>query len=532
MADTAPRVTVPWAPARTRPFRFGAQENHGDPDPPLAVGAVVDGRYVIAGLLGEGGMGRVYAAEHRVLGRAVALKVLRRDAGADAEGIARFHQEALLASRIGHRGIAQVHDVGRSPEGVIYLAMELLRGESLEEALGRPGPAKERLGWMAAVARALAAAHAAGVVHRDVKPANVFLASDGEGGVVPKLLDFGIAKAVAESGVQTRAGSLLGTPYYLAPERALGRSLDPRADLYSLGVILYEMVTGDIPFADANFMAVLGHHIHTTPLDPRQAAPERPIPDGLAGLVMALLAKDPAARPADGEAVAQALEAIAADPGIAGLELGARAAGAPADSVTQRVALERPTLPITAGEGTVRLPLPEAASSVVVPGVGRPGRGRWIGGVVVAVGIVALAIWGALGRGPAEGVKPAEGSAGVRGGGASAEPVGAAIDAGDSGESEARAPGAGGVSGQESGGAAGAPGGDGGTSGSGEASGPGLGASGEGSRASAPRTTTKRRPTTPRSGGATTSEEAKAPEAKAPAEGGGGPSLKRDVYDE
>ncbi|MEZ4453308.1 MAG: protein kinase [Nannocystaceae bacterium] len=368
MAATAPRVTAPWgARAETRPFRFGAQGPPQDADPPLPPGTVLDGRYAISELLGEGGMGRVYAAEHRFLRRPVAIKMLRKDAQTSAESVARFQQEAMLTTRIGHRGIVEILDAGVLPDGRVYMVMERLRGESLEAAMARPGPASVALPWLAAIAEALAVAHAVGVVHRDIKPGNLFLAEAGDGSTIPKILDFGIAKAIDDAGVQTQAGSLLGTPYYLAPERALGRPLDPRADLYSLGVILYEILTGDVPFVGASMMAVLGHHIHTAPLDPRQAAPERPIPASLAHLTMGLLAKDPATRPQSGAEVAAALRSILAAESVrlAALPVGPREVSATHDARTQALAVGPVAAEVAViGESTLRLP---EAAAILVP---------------------------------------------------------------------------------------------------------------------------------------------------------------------
>lgn len=413
------RPTAPYVPAKTRPFRFGttsAGVEEAD-DAPLAIGALIDGRYEITGLVGEGGMGRVYAAEHRFLGRRVALKMLHKDAQTSAENVQRFRQEALLTTRIGHPGIVEVLDCATLPDGRIYMVMELLDGESLEEAMERPGPADLRLGWLAEIATAVAAAHRVGVIHRDIKPANLFLATGADGQTIPKILDFGIAKAKGEAGVQTKAGALLGTPYYLAPERALSRPLDARADLYSLGVILYEMLTGDVPFVGETMMEVVGHHIHSPPLDPRQAAPSRPIPAKLAELTLSLLAKDPELRPADGDLVAASLRAILDDEqeALAALVLGppepmsplaaeSGAATVPplsaADSSTQRLDLPgsasaepgkvRPVRPLmtsfadlpagaSPAPATPDLPAPEDA------GRGLPGSGRRQTGLVVLI---------------------------------------------------------------------------------------------------------------------------------------------------
>jgi serine/threonine-protein kinase len=287
-----------------------------DEDPPLPPGTVIDGRYRVIAELGAGGMGRVYEAEHMFIRRRMALKLLRRGAGTAADAGARLIQEAMLAGQVPHPTIVKVFDCAAIAGEQVYVAMELLRGETLEQALRRRGDAATVLAWLADVARGLAAAHRAGVVHRDIKPANIFLAR-GESGVQAKLLDFGVAKALPGASelaelVRTQAGEVLGTPHYLAPEQAGGGALDGRADLYSLGVILYEVLTGTLPFVGEGFVAILAQHMRTPPLDPRQAAPSREIPDAVARLTMQLLAKDPNARPADGDAVADALAAALA----------------------------------------------------------------------------------------------------------------------------------------------------------------------------------------------------------------------------
>jgi len=343
VAAPAQSATAAWRPGATRdsgttrPFRFGA-DVQPEVDPALPAGAVIGGRYRIVRVLGQGGMGRVYEAVHLGLGHGVAIKVLRADRHT-AEHVGRLRQEAEAASRIGHPAIVGVSDFGGRDEGQAYLVMELLRGESLEQWLGRKGRLRDGLLHLAEVARGLHAAHLAGVVHRDIKPANVYLHHELDGRVQPKILDFGIAKVAAtdHTAIATAAGTLLGTPYYLAPERALGKPLDPRADLYSVGVILYEMLTGNVPFIDRTFMGVLALHVKTPPLDPRQAAPDRPIPDGVARLAMTLLAKTPEERPADADAVANEIERLlATEPAIDAVETGPRES-ASSEAATQQL---------------------------------------------------------------------------------------------------------------------------------------------------------------------------------------------------
>lgn len=348
MPAPARAKTAHWAPRapKTRPFRYGVRSDPPS-DPPLPRGTIIADRYRLDGLIGEGGMGQVYAAEHVSLGHRVALKLLRRDRS-QSERAARLRQEARAASRIGHRAIVDVVDFDTTADGLVYLAMELLRGESFEDWLERPGSMLDGVRWLAEAARGLHAAHDAGIVHRDIKPDNVYLHHGTDGSVQPKLLDFGLAKATATdlTQVETQAGTLLGTPYYLAPERALGRPLDPRTDLYSLGVVLYETLTGNVPFVDDSFMGILARHIKSKPLDPRQAAPDRALPDDLCMVTMALLSKDPADRPASGDAVAELLERVAVEhaTGLAAVVSGPRDVSGPGDETTNLdVIAERPT---------------------------------------------------------------------------------------------------------------------------------------------------------------------------------------------
>jgi eukaryotic-like serine/threonine-protein kinase len=330
VSGTRTAAWMPNGPDRpTRPFRFGS-EDRVDPDPALRPGALVGERYRIVQLLGEGGMGRVYEAEHTVLRRRVALKLLRREAQARAEDLARFQQEALAASRISTPQIVGVADFAShvGPAGQqTYMVMELLVGESLEAWIEHSGRLDHALELLAQLCDGLAAAHQAGVIHRDIKPANVFCCAPGPR---LKILDFGIAKFTdGDRGFQTQEGSLLGTPYYVAPERVMGAQLTPAADIYSVGVILYELLTGNVPFVAESFVGILARHVHTEPLDPRQAAPDRLIPDVVAGLCVRLLAKDPARRPS-AAALAVELRAmlVAHEGALAGVRTGPRDDGA------------------------------------------------------------------------------------------------------------------------------------------------------------------------------------------------------------
>src|SRR5215207_4212469 len=199
---------------------------------------VLDNRYDVVRPLGSGGMGEVYLARDRVLGRDVALKVLRKQYAGDDEFAERFKREAMSAASLSHPNIIQVYDRGETEEGASYIAMEYVPGGTLKERISREGPLE------AQGPEALGAAHDRGMVHRDIKPQNVLLAAGGGA----KVADFGIARA-GSSATISRTGAVMGTAGYMSPEQALGRPATPKSDLYSLGVVLYEALTGELPYS-------------------------------------------------------------------------------------------------------------------------------------------------------------------------------------------------------------------------------------------------------------------------------------------
>jgi len=263
------------------------------------IGASI-GSYVIRAKAGEGGMGTVYAAEHAVLGRRVAIKVLQPEMSSDRSVVARFFNEARMASSIRHPSIVEVHDFGYLPEGSAYIVMEYLEGESLaarRRRLGRLDPLRS-LTYARQIAGGLAAAHELGIVHRDLKPDNVFVVCDPEvaSGERVKLLDFGVAKLERACDMSlTQAGSVIGTPAYMAPEQCRGtEQVDARADLYALGCVLFELVCGRPPFVIDGAAELMAHHLYFDPPSPRELAPGLPAP--IEALVMRLLHKQPAQR--------------------------------------------------------------------------------------------------------------------------------------------------------------------------------------------------------------------------------------------
>lgn len=277
----------------------------------LHEGAVLGGRYALTSRIASGGMGDVWCAQDQVLERAVAVKVMRPSVEAEEAFAERFRAEARhTAGLSSHPHIAAVYDYGEH-DALAFLVMEYADGEPLSDRLRRAGrlAPEEVRRLMAQAALALGFAHEAGVVHRDVKPANVMIGRDG----AVKLTDFGIARALDGSG-HTRTGEVLGTPFYLSPEQALGRPATGASDLYALGVVAHEMLSGRRPFDRGTPVATALSHVSEPP-------PPLPgdVPEDLAGVVQACLAKDPADRPATGRAVA---EALGLDPGGAALVRG------------------------------------------------------------------------------------------------------------------------------------------------------------------------------------------------------------------
>jgi hypothetical protein len=277
------------------------------------------GGYRILRVLGEGGMGTVFAAEDVRLGRAVALKTLRPELSGDPGARQRFLREARVAATVAHDHVVPIFAVDEV-EGVPFLVMPLLQGESLLERLGAADgslPLPEVLAVGRQIADGLAAAHRHGVIHRDVKPGNVFLerGDDGTTGRV-RLLDFGLARAAADATVLTRSGVLLGTPAYIAPEQAAGQAVDCRADLFSLGCVLYHMATGRRPFPGPDPVAVLWQVGQSVPPAPRAVNPR--LPASLSRLIVRLMEKRPERRPGSARQVADELGRIAAPPSPAG----------------------------------------------------------------------------------------------------------------------------------------------------------------------------------------------------------------------
>lgn len=272
---------------------------------PIGAGKLA-GRYELLGLIGVGGMGSVYRARDTELDEVVAVKVLRRDLGSDEVMLSRFRQEVKLARKVTHTGVARTFDLGEH-DGERFITMELVQGESLAAAIAKEGalPFARFADIAAQICSALAAAHAAGVIHRDLKPDNVILTPEGRAVIT----DFGIARAAAVGAAQRTLGGAVGTPAYMAPEQVEARSdVDARADIYALGAMMYELLTGELPWKGDSIFAVAAARLLAPPPDPRALRPT--LPDAIALLIVKCMARKPEDRPSSAEDVAARLASI------------------------------------------------------------------------------------------------------------------------------------------------------------------------------------------------------------------------------
>jgi serine/threonine-protein kinase len=302
MADTLPLSVVPTPPAR-----------QGD----ALIGTRLNG-FVVTGALSAGGMGVVYEAQHPIIGRRVAVKVVRPDLWADPDLCARFLREARAVSAVKHRNIVEILDFGALPDGAQYMMMEFLDGDTLAEVVARDAPLHpmHALQICEEVLSGLSAAHQVGVVHRDLKPANILMHRQTGGELIVKVLDFGLARQ-ADNMPETptresilelsheRSSLLAGTPEYISPEQVGGEQVGPQGDLYSLGVILYEMLAGKLPFSSTSPFELMQMHRLSEPVPLRVLLPD--VHPELDAFVMKLLAKSPAERPLGAKAAAQEL---------------------------------------------------------------------------------------------------------------------------------------------------------------------------------------------------------------------------------
>lgn len=307
-AQPTKEIPAPKVQRKERAAREQAEpESYPFLSPPLEPGELGWlGPYKVRKRLGMGGMGLVFLAEDTQLQRAVALKVLKPEMIPDLPARQRFLREARAMASLRNDHVATIYQVGQDHD-VPFMAMEFLQGESLEDcfAEGKPLPTAEVIRIGRDVARGLAAAHEAGLIHRDIKPANLWL--EKPSGRV-KILDFGMVRTSRSDQRLTKSGYVVGTPAYMAPEQAMGRQLDCRCDLFSLGCVLYQMATGAFPFSGETTLDLVTSIVREKPKPPQQLNPDLPVP--LAALILHMLAKDPVDRPASAQAVVNALDAI------------------------------------------------------------------------------------------------------------------------------------------------------------------------------------------------------------------------------
>jgi eukaryotic-like serine/threonine-protein kinase len=370
---------------------------------------VLGGRYRLTELIAIGGMGEVWRATDDVLARDVAVKILKEEYTGDPGFLERFRGEARHTAALAHPNIAITYDYGEAARSA-YLVMELVPGQPLSDILAGEGPMEPRraAGLLAQAARGLSAAHAVGVVHRDIKPGNLLVTPDGR----VKVTDFGIARA-ADAAPLTATGQVMGTAQYLAPEQAMGQPSTPASDVYALGVVGYELLTGDRPFGGDSQVAVAMAHVTADP-------PTLPVhlPTGVRALIERSMAKDPRQRPADGAVFARAAEAAANgdDAGVlavlAAAGLAGAAAGSAATGATGRLDAATQMLPPAATRAVPAPGVPAAgapaARTAGIPTTPPPRRRRMTGPLVALVALVAFLVLGALLAGEAFG--PREGA--------------------------------------------------------------------------------------------------------------------------
>lgn len=296
-------------------------------------GQLIGGRFRVQEFIGEGGMGEVYRGIHEPLGQEVAIKVLKREHAQDKRMEARFRREARSASRVQHRNVVGIFDTGQLDDGRLYLVMEYIRGRSLVDVLDEEGalPAARALRLGIQIADAMAAAHGMGIMHRDLKPENIVVMDTPEGELV-KVLDFGLARMVEIQSAEekiTMSGEVFGTPVYMSPEQCFGEDLSYTTDVYSFGVCLFEMLTGEVPFSGNNIVAIMLAQKNQIPEAPSRVYPDAAIPPELDALVLRCLSKKPADRFANGMQLVEELRHVY-DIYIK------RSLGAPADLQVQR----------------------------------------------------------------------------------------------------------------------------------------------------------------------------------------------------
>jgi serine/threonine-protein kinase len=387
------------------------------PDPLL--GTILLEQFRIDEQIGTGGMGTVYRAHQTTVGRDVAIKVLRPELARDDQAVLRFEREARLAMMLDHPNLVRVFLSGRLSDGRLYLVMELLEGRSLADELDEHGsPSVERaVVLIMKLCAGLGAVHAAGIVHRDIKPENIYLVRRGKDSDFVKLVDFGIARVLEAESVgptTTQSGRIFGTATYISPEAATGQETDHRSDIYSLGVLSYQLLSGELPFEGSTAGALLMQHVHKAPPLLQAKGRGAEVPDDVARVVMRALSKDPDARP---QTLAEFVNALAEAAGHAGLFNDARALffgtmwgdelAAPGSYLAELLGSSPPPSPPSAWADThpvaiprdpeeeallLSAPKPFQTTSQGLAAVPRPRKSRWPRAVLLLVGLALAGV--------------------------------------------------------------------------------------------------------------------------------------------
>ena len=354
----------------------------------IADGALIADRYRVIGRLGQGGMGQVYLAEHVRMGRKSALKIMNPGMAHDPDSVNRFNREAANASRINHTNVASIYDFGETDDGLLFLAMEYVEGQPLSTTIAREGalPLRRAASIARQVAAALRVAHHLGIVHRDLKPDNIMIASDIDGSELVKVVDFGIAKAVANEGQKvTRTGLSIGTPEYMSPEQLASENVDARSDIYSLGLVTFAMLTGELPFPAVTTRETLVARLVDKPATLAAVRGDVAWPSGLQAVMDKVLASNAVDRYQDSADFAKELAAALETPLNAPSGIDSSAATRLAASISgARTVPSRPVVP----------PTRESAPATPVM-LSDPGRGKRrlmlgvVGGAML-LGLVAI----------------------------------------------------------------------------------------------------------------------------------------------
>ena len=347
------------------------------------------GEYRVLRKIGEGGMGSVYAAIQPVIGKRVAIKVLAQHIASNPELVRRFVDEARAVNKIGHPNIVDIFSFGWLPDKRHYFAMEYLDGQSLADRFKRgPFQPDEARRLLRQICQALEAAHRQGIVHRDLKPDNIWIVQPQHGDSYAKLLDFGIAKLMgdADEGQRTQTGIVMGTPAYMSPEQCRGVDVGKGTDIYALGMILYEMFAGKLPF-HGSFAELITHHLVTVPDAPSR---HRPMPRALDQLIMRCLDKDQAQRPQSAEELARLLDAVLP---VAGEDVATGIPVAPAPAAAPAPAPAAKPAPTTDPPGDTLAPPPGRTSLDLTMQPARNNRGLLVAGVAAGAVVIGVAIF-------------------------------------------------------------------------------------------------------------------------------------------